>query len=305
MELTGILLGLAAALGHSLSYLATRWFTQDRGRGTGQLLVLSHTAMGLGCAAVLPWVWPAGLGWEARWLLRLAGVVGCFVVAQVCLLSALRRVEASRVAPLLGLKVAMLAVISVALGGSLSAGQWLGVGLAVVSAWMLHGVGGRLPPRVTALVFGACVAYAVNDTFILSLIREVQRLTGDRSVMGVPLFAAAAAYTAVGGLAACLLPVYGTRQAAAWRDAAPYTASWALTMVVLYAAFAAIETVLTSILQSTRGLISIGLGVLLARAGWQHLEPKQGGWVVGRRLAAAALMTAAVACYVVAGRGSG
>lgn len=295
---TGILLGLGAALGHSLAYLATRWFTEDRGRSTGQLLVLSHVVMGAIWACALVPMWPDGLGAQASWLWRLTGLIVFFVIAQVSLITSLGMADASRVAPLLGLKVAVLAVMAVMLGGTLSWMQWSGVGLAVAAAWVLNGVGGRLPWRVTGLVVLACLAYAIADTFILGTIQEIRRISGDDSTMGIPLFTVAAVYTAVGIIAACLLPVYGTRDKGAWRDALPYVGSWMMTMVFLYGTFAAVGTVLGSILQSGRGLLSILMGIALAHMGWHHLEQKHGWAVQVRRLGAAALMCLAVYLYV-------
>lgn len=265
-------------------------------------MVLSHIMMGAVCAVALVWLWPEGLGLGAVWLGRFAGLVGFFVIAQTCLISSLGMADASRVAPLLGVKVAVLAVIAVMLGESLSWMQWGGVALAVAAAWVLNGVGGRLPWRVTGLVLAACLAYAIADTFIVGTIHAMQDISGDRSVMGVPLFTVAAVYTAVGLIAVGLLPVFGSRDRMAWRDALPYAASWMLTMVFLYGAFAAVGTVLGSILQSTRGLISILMGIGLAAMGWHHLEQKHGWAVQLRRLGAAALMCLAVYGYVKGGR---
>ncbi|MEM6458483.1 MAG: EamA family transporter [Planctomycetota bacterium] len=300
--MTGIVLGLLAALGHSLAYLATRWFTEDRGRPLRELLVIAHVAMGVVSAAALAVLWPDGLGLQAGWLLRLTGLVGFFVVAQVSLLSTLPMVDASRVAPLLGFKTVVLAVIAVAMGQPLTGLQWLGVALAVGAAWVLNDVGGRLPWRVTGLVTLACVSYGIADTFILGTVREVQRLTGDGSVLGAPVFVAASVYTVVGVIAAAFLPTVRRTPASAWRDAMPYAAAWLLTMVVLYGAFAAVGTVLGSILQSFRGLISIALGIALAAADWHHLEQKHGWKTQSRRLGAALLMCGAVALYVLGGR---
>jgi drug/metabolite transporter (DMT)-like permease len=296
--LLGVALGLLTALGHSLGYLAARWYTQDRGGSTVRLLVLAHVMMGLGSAAVLPWLWPDALGFDPRWTGPLLGIIGFWLVAQSCLFVSLKHTDASRVAPLLGLKVALLALIAVGLGDRLGAWQWAGVGLAVASAWVLNGVGGRLPLKVTALVVVACAGYAVSDTFIVVTIEEVREQTGDRSILGIPIWSAATAYTVIGVLAAALLPKFGSRDPKAWRDALPYAVSWVFTMVCLYATFAMLGAVLGAILQSTRGLISIGLGVLLAAWGHHHLEQKHGAAVVWRRVGAAALMTAAVALYV-------
>lgn len=294
----GILLGLGAAMGHSLTYLATRWFTQDRGHSTAQLLVLAHTMMGAACLVVATLLWPEDLDWRASWVWRLVGLVLCFVFAQTCLIASLRGADASRIAPLLGLKVAVLALIAVILGGQLVWTQWLGVALAVAAAWVLNGVGGKLPGRVTGLVVVACLAYAVADTFILSTIREIQRISGDHSVMGVPIFTVALVFATVGLIAAGLLPFFGTRRGVVWRDALPYLGAWSVSMVTLYATFAAVGTVLGAILQSTRGLMSIGLGIGLAAMGYHHLEQKHGTAVQVQRLAAAGLMCAAVVFYV-------
>lgn len=296
--MTGVVLGLLTALGHSMAYLATRWYTQDRGWPTTQLLVLAHVIMGVLCAACLPLVWPEGLGLAGRWVWPYLGLIGFFVVAQSCLIGSLRFADASRVAPLLGLKVALLAVISVVLGAKLSMGQWGGVALAVGSAWVLNGVGGRMPWQAPTLVLTACLFYAIADTLILKTIGAARQITGDHSAMGVPIWCVAVAYSGVGLIATCLLPLWGTRKWKAWRDALPYAGCWMSAMVTLYATFAALGTVLGAILQSTRGLMSIALGVALAHLGWHHLEQKHGASVVWRRLGAAALMTAAVALYV-------
>lgn len=301
----GVVLGLLTALGHSLAYLTTRWFTQDRGRPTTQLLVLGHVMMGVVSGLALPWLWLEGIGLDAQWLVPYAGLVFFFVIAQCSLLGALKYADASRVAPLISLKVAMLAGITVVLGAEILPMQWAAVVLAVAAAFVLSGVGGRMPWRATGLVVLACVCYALADTMILKVIEEGQKISGDDSVMGGPLWCVGVVYVGTGILALVLLPVWGSREPGAWRDALPYTGIWLATMAALYATFASVGLVFGAILQSTRGLISIGLGVMLAHAGWHHLEEKHGASVIGRRLGAAALMTAAVALYVIAGARSG
>jgi len=299
--ITGVLIGLAAGLGHSLAYLATRWFTVDRGRSVMQLLILSHVMMGAVSLLAMPLLWPAGFDPPLRWWGQLAGLLSFFVIAQTCLLASLSRADASRVAPLLGFKIAVLALISVALGDPLSVMQWVGVVLAVLAAWVLNDVGGRLPWQVTALMLGSCLAYAVADTFIKGTLSIASEVSGDDSRFGVPMFIVTAAYGSLGVIALGLLPLWGTREAGAWRDATPYAGIWLTTMVFLYATFASLGTVLGSILQSSRGLISIGLGIILASMGWHHLEQKHGWGVQLRRIGAAGLMCLAVWLYV-AGR---
>ena len=294
----GIAIGLVTALGHSLAYLAARWFTHDRGRPSGQLLAHGHTVLGLVGLAALPWAWPTGLGWERAWVLPFVALVLLFVVAQTCLILSLRFADASRVAPLISLKLAILGTISVLQGQPLSVSQWTAVLAAMVAAVVLSGVGGRMSGKAIGLVLLACFFYALCDTMIIWTIEAARQITGDRSPMGVPLWCAALAYVGIGGFAVLLLPIWGSRSPAAWRDALPYCAAWILAITTLYATFANLGVVFGAILQSFRGLISIGLGVVLAQLGWHHLEEKHGASVVLRRLAAAALMTAAVVMYV-------
>lgn len=294
----GIVLGLLTALGHSLSYLATRWFTVDRGRPVSQLLVQGHVMMGVVSLSSLAWLWPAGFEPTAGWWTQLGGIIAMFIVAQISLLSALRLADASRIAPLLGFKIAVLALISVLQGAPLTGTQWLGVGLAVAAAWVLNDVGGRLPWRVTLLAFMACLAYAVADTFIKGCIDIGREVSGDESAFGVPMFTVAAVFGSLGLIALPLLKIFGSREPVSWRDSAPYAVLWLLSMIALYATFASLGTVLGAILQSARGLTSILLGIALAGLGWQHLEQKHGWAVQARRLGAAALMCLAVVLYV-------
>jgi hypothetical protein len=52
-------------------------------------------------------------------------------------------------------------------------------------------------------------------------------------------------------------------------------------------------------MQSTRGMLSIVIGAGLANAGWHGLETRLDRGTLIRRLLAAALMTAAIALYVI------
>ena len=70
-------------------------------------------------------------------------------------------------------------------------------------------------------------------------------------------------------------------------------------MAGLYICFGLIGVVFGNIVQSTRGLFSIVIGASLAHAGWHGLETQVDRRTLTRRLLAAALMTAAIALYVI------
>jgi cytochrome c biogenesis protein CcdA len=73
---------------------------------------------------------------------------------------------------------------------------------------------------------------------------------------------------------------------------------WLLGMAGLYTCFGLVGVVFGNILQSTRGMMSIAIGAALAHAGWHALETRVDPQTLVRRLLAAALMTAAIALYV-------
>jgi hypothetical protein len=87
-----------------------------------------------------------------------------------------------------------------------------------------------------------------------------------------------------------------------WLGAGQYAATWMVAMIGLYACFGAVGVVLGTVLQSTRGVMSVGIGAVLAHLGWHELESRVDRRVLVRRVAAAVLMTAAIAIYV--GNGS-
>jgi len=79
--------------------------------------------------------------------------------------------------------------------------------------------------------------------------------------------------------------------------AAPFALSWLVSMLCLYSCFARVGVVMGTILQATRGIISVLLGLAVSVLGWIHIEQKMGwqSWLL--RFAAAAGMVAAIALY--------
>ena len=77
-----------------------------------------------------------------------------------------------------------------------------------------------------------------------------------------------------------------------------YAAAWLGSMVALYACFGTVGVVFGNILQSTRGIMAVVAGALLAQLGWHDLEDRVDRATLLRRLAAAGLMTAAITLFV-------
>jgi hypothetical protein len=216
-------------------------------------------------------------------------------LGQASLFVVLRHVEASRISPLLGLKIAMLAVITAVFLRDTAAPtpwQWLAVALSVLAAFALNSSGGKLPARMIGGLLLTCLTYSLSDLSIRYLVRAM----GSDGAGGV-LTAVALCYVLCGVAALAALPLAGPHQRGDWRLAVPWAVSWLGAMVLLFGCFRAVDVVFGNILQSTRGLISVVLGAGLAGMGMVHLERKVPRGIFWRRLAAALLMSAAIALY--------
>ncbi|MCE9629624.1 MAG: EamA family transporter, partial [Planctomycetia bacterium] len=107
----GVAAGLVAAFLSAFSYFVSRDHG-SRGGSSLRLLVLAHALMGAACIPASWLLWPSGLQADARWLVPLVASTVFYLLGQVVVFTALKLSQASRVAPLLGLKIAMLAGIT-------------------------------------------------------------------------------------------------------------------------------------------------------------------------------------------------
>lgn len=315
--ITGLATGLAAALCQSLSYLATRHYVQSR-LGTGatgssrQILVLGHVWMGLFSAILLWAAWPGNGLPISQMLEPLLSMTAFYLVGQSATTFALRYAEPSRVSPLMGFKIVVLAILASFLtqprisGQPLPPGltplQYIAAALAVAAALALNtsvGGGGALRRRAALSILIACVAYSFADWNITRTNIAIFRLAPGISALRASLLSAGLCYLLAGFVGAALLPAWGSRKPKDWSDAIPFALLWFIAMLFLYACFSEVGPLLGNILQSTRGLISILLGSLLIYLGHLHIEPVTGKGVLARRLAAGLLMFAAVALYVI------
>ena len=294
----GILLGLAAAFCISLSYLFGRLFIQN-GHGTAVgLLLLSNVVMGVVSVGLLPLVWGdsmPGFG-EYGWALFFCTLF--YALGQMGLFLALKRTDASIVSPFLGLKVFILAAISAGmLGESFSGLQWGAVAMSVVAALMMNWSGKALPWQSAGWVMSACVCYSISDLSIRRLVGHFLHLgLTHGSVLGACL-----TYIVCGAVSGLLLCFRERVTAGVWARTVPYAVSWYVAMLFLYACFASVGVVFGNILQSTRGVFSVGLGAAVAAAGMEHLEEKISLPALVRRVLAAGLMTGAIAMFYLGG----
>jgi hypothetical protein len=289
--ISGVILGIAAALSQSASYVFSRLHVVRTQRPVSGLLVMSHLVMGVMSLVLLPFVWTDALPEWRGFIVPLVGCCVFYLLGQVSLFSLVRDVQASRIAPLLGFKLVVLAVISsLFLRQPLGLTQWCAVGLCVVAAAALNAVGGVLPGRSLLWLASACTAYSLSDLNIAWLVRSLAPLP----TLHASLVGACLSYILCALIVVALLPFLRVNLAGGWRHAVPFGFFWFMGMVFLYGCFGTVGAVYGNILQSTRGVFSIVLGAALARAGMHELEHRVTRSVLVRRILAAVLMCVAI-----------
>jgi len=294
MILLGILLGLGASLAQSLSYIFSRKFIKEYGDNWRLLLAVSHILMGVMSIVILPFLC---IGLDLRRLvpaiLPAAGAAGFYFAAQAFLFAALKRAEASRVSPLLGLKVVFLALLATLLGKQHLVWQnWLAVVMSGSAAFFLNEIGGRMPIKAIIFVVLTLTGYSFSDMNILDLLVSLEPVGMRGPFIGVCL-----AYILCGMLGFLMLIRTGLPSRRAWVLGFPHALAWFSSMFLFYWSIVAINLVFAAIVQATRGLISIWLGVIVADMGMEHVEKPLSRAVLWKRVAAGLLMAVAIALY--------
>ena len=313
----GIPIGLVSAAMQSTSYLVSASFVRAHAgrRAAGTALVArSYLAMGAVAAIAFPLLCRAHADLVpplSSWWAPAAGSIASNMLAQVSLFFTLKAADASRVSPLLGVKILFLALLGIAFAGdAYGVFQWGGIALALVSAFLLSRSGGRLGAAGVAGVAVTALAYAGSD-YCIRLQQEVfhahAAAVAAQGLAPLPAVVAnlvilAADYT-LGGIAALVaLLLTGRYPARIWpRHVLPYAAVWLSAMALLFLSFDLLGVVHGTIVQSTRGLISIAFGWALARLGGTALERRLPHGVLLGRLFAGALMFLAIVVFTLGG----
>ena len=304
----GIAAGLTAAFFSSVSYLVSRHHGTRERHASRRLLIFAHVLMGLTCviAAFVTYSPDILISGIWHWNIWLPCVVstGTYLFGTSSVFRVLTRNDASRLSPLLGLKIIALGlIVSLVFRQTLSFEQWAAVMLCAVAAILLQQGGSGLPMRSLILLSCGCLCFAIADLGIVEMINAIQNsLTMSRFSAGC--LALLLTYVFIGLI---VLPLtlfeYGRQPyptSRDWRAAVEYSAAWLLAMFGLYACIGCVGVILSTILQSTRGIMSVILGAVVSGQGWHELESRVDRHVLVRRLIAAVCMTAAVALYVIA-----
>ena len=292
----GIICGLVAALSQCISYICSKKYIHKDGTSF-QLLIASHVIMGIFGAVCLGVLLlehdlpPVKVYW-----LELLKVNGFYLIGQMSFFLAISRTEASRIAPLLGLKIIFIAVFGIIfLGLHLVFWQWVAVFICFCGALMSNWSGKSIPLRGVLWLLAAVAGYSLSDISIRQLINCLAVGT-DKGVI-VFFFAAALSYFYLGIFSLPFVLFPGTVKLKNLKLAVPFACWWFGGMLFLYVCFGIIGPLFGNIVQSCRGILAVILGAVIAKFGWSEHEIKLSRSVLTRRIAAALLITAAIIIF--------
>ena len=292
----GVSIGLASAVMQSAAYIFSRRFVNEF-HSSLKLVIYSQFVMGILGLAVFAATFPFTVFPRGAELVRFSAAMAVFVaayhVAFFCFFKALNEIEASRLSSLLGLKVVVIALITYPfLHSELNTLHLLAVALTAVSAVGMNLSGVRIGRKGALYLALALLGFATTD--ITGTI-FVKTMPGDAATLKA-ICATSLAYVFLGLIAAAaLLKLKFEPRALA--GALPYSALWFTAMLLLFASFGMVGVVFGSIIQASRGVVSVIIGILLARTGYVAVEPDVPVRVWVRRAVMAALMVAAIGLY--------
>jgi drug/metabolite transporter (DMT)-like permease len=298
--LFGILLGFATAFSQCFAYIFSRLFVIRHRNAFWKLLLVSHLYIGLASLLGLFFIWPEVLPPPNQYVGPLLGTAGFYIIGQCGLFMLMRMTSPSRVAPLLGAKIIILALLATfVFGQSLPPMQWLAVLACFGAVLIMNFSGESLPAKTVMLLLLTCTGYSLSDLNIDRLVRALSTIP----TLHAAVWGALMAYVLLGVLAAIIVLIARPKALwADWRLSLPFAALWMTAMLTLFACIGLVGPVFAVILQSTRGLMSVVLGALIARHGWLTVEQHISRRMLLQRLAAAALMGVAVTLYALAAR---
>jgi drug/metabolite transporter (DMT)-like permease len=292
----GIFSGFAAATCFSLAYLLSRLFYAKSGTNPLLLLAISYIQMGFFALIMLPFVWSA-IPFSFAIMLPLLGSMLCGMVGQLVFFFTLKYSNPSQVAPLLALKIFILAFASILiLQKNISLLQWLSIVLCFVATFIINFSGGPIPLKILAGILLVCGLYALGDVLATMLIHQLVSLNAQN-----PALLSACLVYAVSGIFGLMLAMFVWRDLKRldpWKFALYFSISFFSADLFLFTTFKLVGPVFGNIIQSVRGIISIFLAKLVSQRGISYLEHDMNRSVTIRRFLAASLFTLAITLYV-------
>ncbi|WP_106475901.1 hypothetical protein [Phytohalomonas tamaricis] len=297
MATIAVITGLLGALCQAMYYYMAAHVRLKHGLSSRAMLVFSHILMGLASFVGLILLWTPDAAPLMDFIGPLSAATGFYLLGQAALFAALRRDVASRVSPLLGLKVVSLALITTFFASEvLSTLQWLAVAACGGGAVAMSLAGGMLRPKALGWLVLAVLGYSGADLGVVGLTRNL----GVPGMHGVLLAVCIVYFT--NGL--IVLPVGASLKKSAWKKVLatwPLAVTWFGSMMLLFVTFAQLGAVHANILQSARGVLSIAVAVVATRLGLGLTDTLQRGKLFYQRLVCALVMTIAIIVFQLGG----
>lgn len=274
-----------------LFYLCSRNFSG----GALRLLAITQIYLGAISALGIGLVIPESLPPLGEYLPNVAGGILFFMFGQGCLFVVLQKTEASRIAPLLGLKIIFVGVMGYLFFETRISGfQWLGIVITVSGGWVINSSGNKPHMSTVPLVLLTCLGYCLSD---LNLNVLVHSFPGSPKIEAT-LFSLFATYLFGGIVTLPFLPFIKGVTKQMWREAIPHSLLWVSAMTGLYLSFAYIGIIFTVVLQSTRGLLAIIVGYFIGKHGSNDLEEQIPRTILLQRIGGAVAMLIGIGIFV-------
>lgn len=294
----GISCGVLAACFFAISYLVSGHALRKFKVTSLQLLALSSFWQGLIAFSILYFIWEP-LVKPTDTILALWVTFLGYVFAQFLFFWTLRFISASRIAPLMGVKIIMVFIIALILfEETFTTKKGLAILAIVFSAYCIQQ--STTPVSIKGLlgILASITCFGISDTGVKLLtisLQETQHVAP--GILGAVLA------TCMGFMVSSLLllPKFKIKDSSKGYNkfAFIHAISWMLAIMFLFISIDRSGVVTGIILQALRGPISIILAVVAARFGLAHLEEKQSKTAYLKQFIASLSMIASIAWFVV------
>lgn len=292
----GILAGVAAAFFQDCGYLFSRIYVTSK-HAPSSLLIFTQVIMGAAGLLMLPFIWDNSILHDGFFfLLPLCGASFGSLGGQYFFFRAEKKVEASRLSSLIGLRVVVIAILSaIFLGDHYDFRQITGIVLAAFSALVMNWQHGKLDFNGMGSLGLALLCYALSDMSVGHLVLSLKT----DSILHSSLIAMSFVNLL---LCAVMLPgFFRIRNKKEITGAVPFAGSWLIKQLFLYICYAMIGPVFGNVIMALRGPIAIILTFILLAFGVKNLEGNVSRRTWIRRIAATAIMFGAIVLYLLSG----
>ena len=295
----GIIFGLFSALSQCFAYICSKKYIHKDGTPF-QLLIASHLLIGVFAALALGLLLPnTDLPPFQDYWLELLGVVGFNIVGQMSFFLVIGKTEASRVAPLLGLKIIFIALFGMMfMNLHLVPWQWAAIIICCIGAVLSNWSGESIPSEGGVWLLATLVSYSLTDICIKQLINCIENAANKGFFAFI--IAASLAYFFLGIFSLLMIIITRTVKLKHLKPALPFAGWWFGTMLFLFVCFGLIGPLFGNIVQSGRGILAVIIGAIVARCGWTEYEKRLPRWIFLGRLFAALLITVSIIMFALA-----